>query len=205
MLLVLLAACSVSAAWAWTLELTDATDLTFADGAEFRTAPLAASGGAGALVRSGSPGDQSLVVAVKAAPQPIRRVQVELEYVIGYESHPGEAPVLSIWVHSTPDATKTSAKQVYESPPLHCDEKAGRHCYTHCDENDQRDCYSPSLSIDATCADCTGTYLSVHFTNNANNVQLLMPMTFNVNEETRFVSYIVDFSALFVATCEFLV
>lgn len=201
-LLALLAVYNVTVVFAFTLEVKDATDLSFVSGAEFRTAPLAKSGGKGALIRSGGPGDQSAVVTIKPAPLPIKRVQLELEFLIGYETQVGEAPVLSIWTHDTPDANTAGGKKIYESPPLRCDEKDKRHCYSACDEKDQRDCYLPSLSVDATCADCTGTYVSVHFTNNANNVQLLLPMTFNLNEETRFVSYIVDFSALIVALCE---
>jgi hypothetical protein len=202
MLRVLLASCGLSVGFAYTLQVKDKADLTFAAGAEFRTAPLAKSGGTGAVIRSGGPGDHSVVVAVKPAPQPIKRLQLELEFLIGYESQAGDAPVLSIWTHNTPDFTAAGGKQIYESPPLRCDEKGKHHCYTTCDEKDQRDCYLPSLSVDATCEDCTGTYVSVHFINNANNVQLLLPMTFNLNEETRFVSYIVDFSALIVALCK---
>ena len=204
MLRVFLASCGISAVFAYTLEVKDKADLTFAAGAEFRTAPLAKSGGTGALIRSGGPGDHSVIVAVKPAPQPIKRLQLELEFLIGYESQSGNAPVLSIWTHTTPDSTAAGGKQIYESPPLRCDEKDKHHCYTTCDEKDQRDCYLPSLSVDATCADCTGTYVSLHFTNNANNVQVLLPLTFNLNEETRFVSYIVDFSALIVALCKLL-
>lgn len=193
---------SAPAEGAWTLKLSDAADLNFGSGAEFRAQPLAASGGKGALIRSGGPGDHSLAVAVKPTPQPIKRIQAEVLYVVGYESHPGEAPVLSIWIHDNPAPTNAGSKQVYESPPLRCDEKDKRHCYTHCDEKDQRDCYQPGLSIDVTCTDCTGKYVSVHFTNNANNVQLLLPMTFNINNETKFISYIVDFFALFAALCK---
>lgn len=110
----------VPAARAWTLELKGAQDLTFAAGAEFRSAPLASSGGAGALIRSGSPGDHSSATCVKPSPEAVKRVQLDYDYVIGYESHGGEAPVLSILVHDTPAPDGPGAKQICARHTLGC-------------------------------------------------------------------------------------
>ena len=156
-LLLLLVGLLLPAAEAFTLELKDATSFTFADGAEFRDKPLANSGGSGPLIRSGGPGQLSSATAVEASPLPIKRVQLDFDYLVGYESGGGEAPVVSVWVHDTPDASAAGGKQVYSSPPLPCEKKGKRHCYGTCDEKDQKDCYSPGVSVDAVCADCTGT------------------------------------------------
>ena len=110
----------VPTARAWTLELKGAQDLTFAAGAEFRSAPLASSGGAGALIRSGSPGDHSSATCVKPSPEAVKRVQLDYDYVIGYESHGGEAPVLSVWVHDTPAPDGPGAKQICARHTLGC-------------------------------------------------------------------------------------
>lgn len=186
------------------LEVKDAQDLAFASGAEFRTQPLAKSGGKGAIIRSGGPQGLSSATVVKPSSVAITRVQLELEYLIGYESHGPKPPVLTLWVQDTPDATAPGGKQVYESPPLVCDkeEKHHRHCYTTCDEEDQRDCYTPGISVDAVCTECTGKYVSFRFVNNDNNLQVLLPITININEETRLVSYLIDFGAIFFTACE---
>ena len=123
-------------------------------------------------------------------------MQLDYDYVIGYESHAGEAPVLSIVVHDTPAPDGAGAEQIYESPPLRCDKAEKRHCYTDCPQKDQKDCYAPSASVDAVCEHCTGRYVSIRFSNNANNVQLLLPMSIEINQETLFISYITDFAAL---------
>ena len=187
------------------LEVKGAKDVTLATGAEFRDKPLARSGGTGALIRSGNPNDHSTATVIEPSPDPIKRVQLDIEYLIGFESD-GVPPVLSVWVQDTPDPTAPGGKQVYESgkdsPPLKCDTKAKRHCYSTCDDKDQRDCYSPAISVDAVCPECTGKYVSLRFANNAMNVQVLLPLTISINEKTQFISYIVDFSALFVGMCE---
>ena len=89
-----------------------------------------------------------------------------------------------------------------ESPPLRCDKAEKRHCYTDCPEKDQKDCYAPSASVDAVCESCTGKYVSIRFFNNANNVQLLLPMSIEINQETLFISYITDFAALCGGLCK---
>jgi hypothetical protein len=111
------------------LEVKGAKDVTLATGAEFRDKPLARSGGTGALIRSGNPNDHSTATVIEPSPDPIKRVQLDIEYLIGFESD-GVPPVLSVWVQDTPDPTAPGGKQVYESgkdsPPLKCDTKAKR-------------------------------------------------------------------------------
>lgn len=50
-------------------------------------------------------------------------------------------------------------------------------------------------SVDAVCEGCTGTHITIKFANGKNNVQLLLPMNLEINSETNFISYIIDFSA----------
>ena len=183
---------------AWTLELLGADDLTFADGAEFRgDGPLARSGGKGPIIRSGGPQQHSSVSTVKPSPEPIKRVQLDYDYLIGYEG-PGPPPVLSVWVTDGPEPTggNPGAKLIYTSPPLPFDPKEKKHSYDTCDDKDQSECYKPGTNVNAACEECTGKFVQIRFANNANNVQLLLPITISINEETEPVSYVVYFAVV---------
>ena len=43
------------------------------------------------------------------------------------------------------------------------------------------DAYCDAISVDATCEGCEGRYLAFVFHNNGHNVQLLLPMTVNID------------------------
>ena len=163
-------------------------------------------------IRSGSPGVDGYATTVKASPTPIMRVTLDFGYIVGFgataTTPPADSPTLAIWVHDTPDWTPTgpgAGKQVYVSPALRCDDSGGGvgshkgkqdHCYSKCYSKDYKDCYEPGLSVDVHCKGCTGTYLTIKFTNNKNNVQLLLPMDIEINQSTGFISYIIDLSTL---------
>jgi hypothetical protein len=205
---ILLLASRASAEKEETITLAESTDLVCIGGADSRwtTGPLKSNVGTG--IRSGNPDSTSECVLTKPTTVPIERVTFDYGWIVGFDSggpttQPSEDPVLSIWVQDTPDTGAAGGVQIY-SKPLKCDYGKSLHCYSTCDKKNKRDCYFPAATVDVSCNGCTGRYISIKFSNNKRNMQLVMPIDIEINHVWAApVSIAIDIAGLLIVACMF--
>lgn len=193
-----------------TVKLRKAKDLSCTGGAvasDTSWGPRPKQENVGPGIRSGDPGGNSECVVVKPTTVKIERVSLDYGWVVGFDTAAptlpaDDDPVLSIWVQDTPGTGQAGGKKVY-SKALKCDYEKGLHCYAKCEKKDSRDCFDPSNSVDVPCKDCTGKYISIRFTNNKRNLQMVLPIDIEINHVWAApVSWAVDIAGLVAITCE---
>jgi hypothetical protein len=158
----------------WRMVIDDLTSQNFecVGGASFSTWPA----GIHPVMRSGSNTDPHPMCRVKIpAPEPIRAVTLDYQYVAGYGCKKGcaGATVMKLLATDEHFQLPDGHGHLYKSPPLN--QASGDECQW------QSSCYK-QVHVDAGCKLCTGRHLTFAFENTRHNVQLLLPMVITINE-----------------------
>jgi hypothetical protein len=160
--------------------------------------------GGAANMRSGSPNSQGECRLKYPASGPVKSVQLEYRYAAGYGCGPPpdhtceNPPTMELWAQT--EAGVNAGGPMYTNPKM--DAKSGYApwngirflpvpswgdtipCVPCRDAGHwKKEAYSDPVSVDAVCDACEGRYLAFVFHNNDHNVQLLLPITVEIDVE----------------------
>lgn len=160
----------------WTAVIDDMTSQSVecVGGASFSSWPR----GQHAVMRGGSRTDTRPMCRLKVpAPEKVRTVVLSYKYVAGYNCTNGctRATVLKLLAADANSELPLGHGLLYKSAPLN--QANGDEC------NWDDTCYK-QVDVNAGCKQCEGRYFTFVFENDRHNVQLLLPISITINEDT---------------------